>query len=142
MQILTDPRFYRDQIVGAGELPFPSGAATVAWIDARDIAAVAAQALFENGHAGRTYRITGPEALSLPRTAELHRVGIPRRGRPRPRLRPQDDRRVRTHPALSILQAALTGRPAQGCQWYPGSTGVREVSTAVPRSWRCPNLAW
>ncbi|WP_422733122.1 NAD(P)H-binding protein [Micromonospora sp. WMMD558] len=71
MQVLTDPRFYRDQIVGAGELPFPSGDAMVAWIDARDIAAVAARALLEDGHAGRTYRISGPEALSLPRTAEL-----------------------------------------------------------------------
>ncbi|WBC16636.1 NAD(P)H-binding protein [Micromonospora sp. WMMA1998] len=71
MQVLTDPRFYRDQIAGAGELPFPSGDATVAWIDARDIAAVAARALLDDGHAGRTYRISGPEALSLPHTAEL-----------------------------------------------------------------------
>ncbi|WP_422772720.1 NAD(P)H-binding protein [Plantactinospora sp. WMMC1484] len=71
MQVFTDPRFYRDQIVDTGELPFPSGGATVAWIDARDIAAVAERALLEDGHTGRTYQISGPEALSLPRTAEL-----------------------------------------------------------------------
>ena len=45
MQVFTDPRFYRDQIAGTGELPFPSDGARVAWIDARDIAAVAERAL-------------------------------------------------------------------------------------------------
>jgi uncharacterized protein YbjT (DUF2867 family) len=70
MQVFTDPRFYRDPIA-AGELPFPSGGAEVAWIDARDIAAVAERALLDEGHAGRVHELTGPEALSLPRTAEL-----------------------------------------------------------------------
>lgn len=71
MQVLTDPRFYRDTLVDAGELPFASGGADLAWIDARDIAAVADRALLEDGHAGRVYELSGPEALSLPRTAEL-----------------------------------------------------------------------
>ncbi|SCG68269.1 NAD(P)H-binding protein [Micromonospora humi] len=71
MQVFTDPRFYRHQIAEAGELPFPSGDAGVAWIDARDIAAVAERALIEDGHVGRTYRLSGPESLSLPRTAQL-----------------------------------------------------------------------
>lgn len=71
MQVFTDRRFYRDQINGAGELPFPSGDALMAWIDARDIAAVAERALLDAGHAGQTYQISGPEALSLSRTAEL-----------------------------------------------------------------------
>ncbi|MCD4526151.1 NAD(P)H-binding protein [Nocardioides sp. cx-173] len=79
MQVLTDPRFYRDQILEAGHLPFPSGGRSLAWIDARDIAAVAAQALLEEGHAGRVHEITGPEALSLPRTAELLSAAL---GRP------------------------------------------------------------
>ena len=71
MQVLTDPRYYRDPLVDAGELPFASGGAGLAWIDARDIAAVADRALLEGGHAGRVYELSGPEALSLPRTAEL-----------------------------------------------------------------------
>ena len=71
MQVLTDPRFYRDQVVDAGELPFADGGASVAWIDARDIAAVAARALLDDGHAGAVYELSGPEALTLPRTAEL-----------------------------------------------------------------------
>lgn len=71
MQVFTDPRFYRDQVAGAGELPFSSGGGRVAWIDARDIAAVAERALLDDGHAGRVYELSGPEAVSLPRAAEL-----------------------------------------------------------------------
>lgn len=36
----------------------------VAWIDARDIADVAAEALTGKGHAGKGYGLTGPEALT------------------------------------------------------------------------------
>ncbi|MBC7139803.1 MAG: SDR family oxidoreductase [Defluviimonas sp.] len=36
----------------------------VAWIDARDIADVAAEALTGSGHEGKTYGLTGPEALT------------------------------------------------------------------------------
>jgi len=71
MQVFTDPRFYGGRVAETGELPFSSGAMTVAWIDARDIAAVAEQALLDERHAGQVYELTGPEALSLPRTAEL-----------------------------------------------------------------------
>jgi uncharacterized protein YbjT (DUF2867 family) len=71
MQVFTDPRFYLDQIVGAGELPFSSGGAQLAWIDARDIAAVAERALLQDGHVGQVYELSGPQSLSLPRTAEL-----------------------------------------------------------------------
>ncbi len=75
MQVFTDPRFHRDEIA-RGELRFADGGALVAWIDARDIAAVAERALLDEGHAGRVYEITGPEALSLPRTAELLSAGV------------------------------------------------------------------
>lgn len=71
MQVFTDRRFYLDAITRDGELAFADGGATVAWIDARDIAAVAEQALLDREHAGRVHELTGPESLSLPRTAEL-----------------------------------------------------------------------
>lgn len=71
MQDFTDPHFFRDKIVSAAQLPFPSGGARVAWIDARDIAAVAERALLEQGHAGAVYELSGPAAFSLPQTAEL-----------------------------------------------------------------------
>jgi uncharacterized protein YbjT (DUF2867 family) len=41
----------------------------VAMVDARDAAAVAATALTEDGHRGRTYTLTGPKALSFDEVA-------------------------------------------------------------------------
>ena len=43
---------------------WPYGAAETAPIDERDVAAVAARALYEDGHAGGDYVLTGPESLS------------------------------------------------------------------------------
>src|SRR2546428_6610658 len=43
---------------------WPYGAAETAPIDERDIAAVAARALYQDGHTGRDYVLTGPESLS------------------------------------------------------------------------------
>ncbi len=42
----------------------PIGDARVSTVDVRDIAAVAAAALTETGHEGRTYTITGPAAIT------------------------------------------------------------------------------
>ncbi|WP_205471095.1 hypothetical protein [Nocardioides sp. SYSU D00038] len=69
MQVFSDPRFFLADVVDRGEIRFPSAGGSVAWIDTRDIAAVAAHALTEPGHHGRTYDLTGPEALTLPETA-------------------------------------------------------------------------
>jgi uncharacterized protein YbjT (DUF2867 family) len=43
---------------------WPYGAAETAPIDERDIGAVAARALYEDGHEGGDYVLTGPESLS------------------------------------------------------------------------------
>jgi uncharacterized protein YbjT (DUF2867 family) len=47
------------------------GEGKVSHIDLRDIAAVAVKTLTEDGHQGKTYTLTGPEALSNPRVAEI-----------------------------------------------------------------------
>ena len=71
MQVLTDDRFYRGEITEHGRLPFAGAGASLAWIDARDIAAVAECALLDEGHDGRVYELTGPESLTLPETAAV-----------------------------------------------------------------------
>ncbi|WP_134742471.1 NAD(P)H-binding protein [Nocardioides sp. 503] len=71
MQVLTDPRFYLDEIAETGELRFSSGGASVAWIDVRDIAAVAERALLDDGHGGQVHELSGPEAVTLEDTAGL-----------------------------------------------------------------------
>jgi uncharacterized protein YbjT (DUF2867 family) len=48
----------------------PSGAGRIGWVDVRDVAAVAVRALTEDGHEGKAYDITGPEALSFAEAAE------------------------------------------------------------------------
>jgi uncharacterized protein YbjT (DUF2867 family) len=48
-----------------------TGDGAVAFVDADDIAAVASTALTERGHAGATYAITGPEALTFAEAAAI-----------------------------------------------------------------------
>lgn len=53
-----------EMIQQQGGLYMPTADAKSSFIDTRDIAAVAAAALTEDGHAGKAYTLTGPEALS------------------------------------------------------------------------------
>lgn len=55
----------------AGAVAFPGGTGKTSFVDVRDVAEVAIACLTENGHTGRTYRPTGPEALSF---AEVTRI--------------------------------------------------------------------
>jgi uncharacterized protein YbjT (DUF2867 family) len=61
------------QIRQGGVVRWPYGAAETAPVDERDIAAVAARALYENGHAGGDYVLTGPESLS--QAAQVSAIG-------------------------------------------------------------------
>jgi uncharacterized protein YbjT (DUF2867 family) len=71
-QVLTDPRYYLESIRADGVLPLSTGGAKFAFVDARDIAAVAVAALLDrDGSAGAAYEITGPEGLTLEQVAEL-----------------------------------------------------------------------
>jgi uncharacterized protein YbjT (DUF2867 family) len=71
-QVLTDPRYYLESIRADGVLPLSTGGAKFAFVDARDISAVAVAALLDrDGSAGAAYEITGPEGLTLEQVAEL-----------------------------------------------------------------------
>jgi uncharacterized protein YbjT (DUF2867 family) len=50
--------------IAQGQLFSTTGDGATAWIDPADIAAVAAAALLDDKHAGQTYEITGPEAIT------------------------------------------------------------------------------
>jgi uncharacterized protein YbjT (DUF2867 family) len=52
-----------------GKLFAPAGDAGIAMIHPQDVAAVAAVALLEDGHEGRLYTLTGPEAISFGQVA-------------------------------------------------------------------------
>jgi uncharacterized protein YbjT (DUF2867 family) len=51
-------------IASQGRFFAPAGDARISVVDVRDIAAVAVAALTQTGHEGKTYDITGPEALT------------------------------------------------------------------------------
>jgi uncharacterized protein YbjT (DUF2867 family) len=55
---------FRDSILAEGKFFAAAGDARISAVDVRDIAAVAAAALTEDNHQGRSYDITGPEALT------------------------------------------------------------------------------
>ncbi|TWF76516.1 uncharacterized protein YbjT (DUF2867 family) [Pseudonocardia hierapolitana] len=72
-----------------GEITLPNVRARVSYVSTADIAAIAAAALTEDGHQGKGYTITGPEALTSAQVAEhisaaagrpVHPVEVDREG--------------------------------------------------------------
>lgn len=57
--------YFGESIRSEGKIYLPLGEGRVSYVDARDIAAVAAAVLTGKGHEGRIYNVTGPAALSL-----------------------------------------------------------------------------
>jgi len=51
--------------VAMGMVAFPAGPGKTSFTDVRDVAEVAIKALTEQGHAHRTYRLTGPDAMTF-----------------------------------------------------------------------------
>lgn len=71
---------YRADIVEHDRIRLASGRGRTSFVDTRDVAAVAAMALVEPGaHEGKSYTLTGPEALGYDRVASLlsARLGRP-----------------------------------------------------------------
>ncbi|ASO21412.1 uncharacterized protein YbjT (DUF2867 family) [Actinoalloteichus hoggarensis] len=54
-----------------GVIRGPAGDGQVAWVSRDDVARVASVVLTEAGHAGRVYDVTGPELLTMARSAAL-----------------------------------------------------------------------
>jgi uncharacterized protein YbjT (DUF2867 family) len=72
---MTNLLMAADQVRGEGCIFAPAGEGRIAMIDPRDIGDVAAVVLSEPGHAGRSYRLTGPEAITYGEVAgELSRA--------------------------------------------------------------------
>ena len=73
-------------MVKAGEIALPAGDIGEPFVDAEDIADVAATALTEDGHAGQIYEVTGPRLLTFAQAAEeiASAIGRPVRFTPIP----------------------------------------------------------
>lgn len=115
---------------------WPYGAAETAPIDERDIAAVAARALYEDGHAGGDYVLTGSESLSQAEQVSVIGAVLGRQIRFE-ELSPEEFRRETAGswpaPVVDMLLAAwgaTIGHPA-----YVTSTVV-DVVGSPPRTFR------
>lgn len=65
MQNFATVPLYRDAIRDRGEIWSAAGGSRTSYVDVRDVGAVAAKALLEDGHRGEAYTLTGPSSLSL-----------------------------------------------------------------------------
>jgi uncharacterized protein YbjT (DUF2867 family) len=124
-------RIAADAAIGA-----PLGDARVSWIDVRDIAGVAAAVLSEEGHDGRVYDLSGPEALSHLDIAAKLSTAIGREIRYEPLSDAEWFRQMRSRglPAsaarsmLSLYQAYREADPGPVTGWVEILTG------RIPRS--------
>lgn len=62
---------FAESISQDGKVYLPTGGGKVSYMDARDVAAVAVEALTGTGHEGEVYEITGPEAISHADAADM-----------------------------------------------------------------------
>jgi uncharacterized protein YbjT (DUF2867 family) len=119
-----------------GVVRWPYGAAETAPVDDRDVAAVAARTLYQDGHGGRDYVLTGPESLSQREQVSIigDVLGHPIRFS---ELTPEDFRSETEgswpRPVVDMLLAAwgaTIGRPAFI------TSSVSDVLGSAPRTYR------
>jgi uncharacterized protein YbjT (DUF2867 family) len=123
-------------IRATGVVRWPYGAAETAPVDDRDVAAVAARTLYQDGHAGGDYVLTGPESLSQAEQVSIIGDALGRRIRFQ-ELSPEEFRSQTEgswpRPAVDMLLAAWAatmGRPAFVTPTVSGILGT------VPRPFR------
>ena len=120
-------------VIARGELQAPIGDAAVSVVDARDIAAVAAAALTEDGHVGKAYTITGPAAVTHAEIAAEFGTAI---GHP---VRFESVSPEASSPR-SRGPACPNGRPRASSRTMPTMTGARPAMSH-PTSRRSPEVA-
>jgi NADPH:quinone reductase-like Zn-dependent oxidoreductase len=128
---------WAERIRAEGVMREPYGQAAMSLVHERDIAAVAVQALTQDGHGGAVYELTGPHSLTQTEQARVigEVIGHPVRWED---ASPQDARRrmlARGWPPEAVdsilrTQATMTGGPA------PVTTTVEEVTGAPARTYR------
>jgi uncharacterized protein YbjT (DUF2867 family) len=91
---------HRKEIEERNEIFVPVGKAKTSFIDVRDIGAVAAHVLTEEGHAGKNYDLTGSESLDYWQVADVLSETLGRRITYR-----------NPSPAVFLLETLRSGRP-------------------------------
>lgn len=126
------------QAIAAGRLVTSSGAGRIAYVSRDDCAAAAAAVLAENGHEGRAYDITGPQAVGA---EELAALAAELSGRPVEVVHVDDDAMIAgmiaggvPEPGARVI-VSFAGAARQGV--LGTVTGaVRDLTGTAPRSLR------
>ena len=119
-----------------GMIAAPIGDARVSVVDVRDNSAVAAAALTGNGHAGKTYTLTGPEALTH---AEMAAKLSAATGRAIAFVEASDDDMRQAMSEVKMPEWQIEGLIEDYAHYHRGeaaviATGVREATGQDPRA--------
>jgi uncharacterized protein YbjT (DUF2867 family) len=95
----------------------PAGEGRVAWVTRDDISESAVAVLTGTGHTGRTYDVTGPEAITMAETAERLSAAVKRKIAYQPQT-PQEARETRTTSRLEKYDAERRRLTGQGLDDY------------------------
>jgi uncharacterized protein YbjT (DUF2867 family) len=126
--------WWASSIRESGVVRWPYGAVETAPIDERDLAAVAARVLVEEGHAGRDYVLTGPESLSQAEQVRAIGEAIGRAIRFE-ELTPDEFRRTGGMPGPIADMLLAAWQAAVGLPAYVTST-VAEITGSPARTFR------
>ena len=142
------PAYFRQvpNITAKGAMFLPMEDASIASIDVGDIAEIAAKVLTGSGHEGKTYPLTGPQALTMTEVAEKlsTATGKPsamstsrRRRRGRPSLPPECRLTSQTHcsncsPSVVTAKRRRSG-PMLSCFSVVGRHHLTNLPNAMPR---------
>jgi NADPH:quinone reductase-like Zn-dependent oxidoreductase len=128
---------WAEQIRAEGVVREPYGQAAMSLVHERDIAAVAAVALIQDGHAGAVYELTGPRSLTQAEQARVigEVIGHPVRWED---ASPQDARRQMLARGWSreAVDGILRAQAAMTAGAAPVTTTVEEVTGAAARTFR------
>ena len=121
-----------------GILAAPIGKAQVSVVDVRDNAAVAAAALTEDGHAGKIYTLTGPDALTH---AEITDALSTATGRPITFVDASEDDLRHAMAGMRMPEWQIEGLIEDYAHYRRGeaaaiATGVRDATGQQPRAFR------
>ncbi|MGH3887670.1 MAG: NAD(P)H-binding protein [Pseudonocardiaceae bacterium] len=133
----TNALWWAPQIRADGVVREPYGAAARPVIHERDIAAVAARVLIDDGHSGATYRLTGPQVLT--QVEQVHAIGevigCPLRFE---EISPEAGRQKMLAAGwpVSVVDGLLNAYADMATEPVPVTTTVQEITGAPPRTFR------
>jgi uncharacterized protein YbjT (DUF2867 family) len=128
--VILRSNFYMSNIAPAGgRIHAPAGDARIAMIDPRDVGAAAAAVVGDTGHDGRTYLLTGPEAITYAQAAaelSAEYVDVPDAEARKQLPGEVADLFARLRAGVAEQVTAdvetLTGRPARDFRSFAGAT--------------------